>query len=434
MNRKQSGKIIALGLVCPVLLMFAVCFGFEDDLLEGLQNNAEFGYVEESLVTANTRFGFNLLNEIRKTEQNKNLFISPFNVSIALAMALNGAAGETEQAMTKALQLQGLDAESINADYAELRQTLQVPSPERTLTIANSLWIRQDVPFKQDFLQRNTQFFGAKISPLNFNDPIALHTINQWVNDNTNGKIPQVLQDIDPNAVAFLINTIYFKAAWWHKFDPGRTHDGNFHLITGVKKQVPMMITEAWRSSYPYYRGDAFQAINLPYNDGQMSMYIFLPDPESDLNTFLENLDVDRWENWMLQFRQQNVQLVLPKFRVTYRAELKNVLETFGMGIAFSNEADFSRMAPPHPMGLFIDEVIHSTVVDVHEGGTEAAAATAVGPMVGARRVEIVPFIVDRPFFFAIRDNKTKTVLFLGVLMEPLDWNTDHKNIKDNSW
>ena len=420
MNRKQIIKIIALGLMCPVLLMFAACFEFEDDLLEVLQNNPELDYVEDSLVTANTRFGFNLLNEIRKTERNENLFISPFSVSIALAMALNGAAGETEQAMTKALQLQWLDAESINADYAELRQALQVPSPERTLTIANSLWVRQDVPFKQDFLQRNTQFFGAEIATLDFNDPIALQIINQWVNDNTNGKIPQILQDIDPNAVAFLINTIYFKAAWMRRFDPWMTRDGNFHLITGVKKQVPMMRTQGWDSSYPYYRGDTFQAISLPYRDGQMSMYIFLPNPESDLNTFLESLDVERWENWMSQFRQQNVQLILPKFRVEYRAELKNALEAFGMGIAFSNEADFSRMAPPHPMGLFIDEVIHSTVVDVHEGGTEAAAATAIGPLVGAPLVEIVTFVVDRPFFFAIRDNKTKTVLFMGVLMEPL--------------
>ena len=179
------------------------------------------------------------------------------------------------------------------------------------------------------------------------------------------------------------------------------------------------MATEGWNSSYPYYRGDTFQAISLPYRDRQMSMYIFLPDPESGINTFLESLNAERWENWMSEFRQQRVLLVMPKFRLEYRARLNTPLKALGMGITFSDEANFSRMAPPPPMGLFIDEVIHSTVVDVHEGGTEAAAATAIGPMVGAARVEIVPFIADRPFFFAIRDNKTKTVLFMGVVMEP---------------
>ena len=389
------------------------------DLLAKNGGELEIDSVDNSVVTANTQFGFNLFDEIRKTEQDKNIFISPLSVSIALAMTLNGAAGETEQAMTQALQLHGLDSESINAGYAQLRQALQAPDPEGALIIANSLWAAQGVPFKQDFLQRNTQFFGAEISTLDFNDPSALQTINQWVNTQTNGKIPKILEEIKPQAVLFLINTIYFKAAWRHQFDPEMTWNGNFHLITGDKKRVPMMATSIWTSSYPYYRGDIFQAISLPYRDGQMSMYIFLPDSESDLNTFLESLNAERWEDWMSQFGRQRVQLVIPKFRFEYRVQLNNALKALSMGITLSDKANFSRMAPPTPMGLFIDEVIHSTVIEVHEGGTEAAAATAVGPMVGAAQVEFVRFIADRPFFFAIRDNKTKTVLFMGVVMEP---------------
>ena len=406
-------------LLCAVLLLSAGCTEFHLDVLAENASESEMDSVDGSIVTANTRFGFNLFNEIRKTEQDKNLFISPLSVSIALAMTLNGAVGETEQAMTKVLQLQDLGSESINAGYAELRHALEAPDPEGALIIANSLWANQGVLFKQDFLQRNTQFFGAEISTLDFKDPSTLQTINQWVNTNTNGKIPKILEEIKPETVLFLINTIYFKAAWKRKFDPEMTWNGNFHLITGDKKRVPMMATSGWNSSYPYYRGDIFQAISLPYRDGQMSMYIFLPDPETGLNTFLESLNAEHWEEWMSQFHQQNVSLVLPKFRFEYRVRLNNALKALGMGITFGAEADFSRMAPPPPMGLFIDEVIHSTVVDVHEGGTEAAAATAIGPMVGAARVEIVPFIADRPFFFAICDNKTKTMLFMGVVMEP---------------
>ena len=389
------------------------------DLLAKNGSKLEIDSVDNNVIRANTIFGFNLFSEIYKAEQDKNIVISPLSVSIALAMMLNGAVGETEQTMTKALQLHGLDSKSINAGYEQLRQSLQALDPEGALIIANSLWARQDVPFKPDFLQQNTQFFGAEISMLDFNVPSALETINQWVNTNTNGKIPKILDIIKPESVLLLINTIYFKAAWKDKFDPWRTRNGIFHLTTGEKKRVSMMATEAWRSSYPYYRGDSFQAINLPYRDRRMSMYIFLPDRESNLNIFLESLNAERWEGWMSQFSRQNVQLVLPKFRLEYKVQLNNVLKAVGMGITFSDKADFSRIAPPPPEGLFINEVIHSTVVDVHEGGTEAAAATAVGPMVGAAEIEYVTFIADRPFFFAIRDNKTKTVLFMGVVMEP---------------
>ena len=419
MQIKQATVQTFFRLLCSVLLLSAGYAEFHLDTLAKGGDELEIDSIDNGVVTANTKFGFNLFNEIRKTEQDKNLFISPLSVSINLAMLLNGAVGETEQAMTKALQLQRMDSESINVGYAQLRQALEAPDPEGALIISNSLWANQDVSFKQGFLQRNTQFFGAEISTLDFNDPSALQTINQWVNTNTNGKIPKILEKIEPDIVLFLINTIYFKAAWKRKFDPSMTRNGNFHLITGDKKQVRMMTTSGWNSPYPYYRGDTFQAISLPYRDGQMSMYIFLPDPEFGLNTFLEGLNAERWENWMSQFRQQRVRLAIPKFRLEYKGRFNNALKALSMGITLSDEANFSRMAPPPPEGLFINKVIHSTVIDVHEGGTEAAAATVGGLIIGAPRVEIVNFIADRPFFFAIRDNNTKTVLFMGVVMEP---------------
>ena len=405
-------------LLCSVLLLSAGHPEFHFDLF-AKDGELKIDSVDNCVIRANTQFGFTLFNEIRKTEGDKNLFISPPSVSIALVMMLNGAVSKTEHAMTQALQLQGMDSESINTGYAQLRQALQAPDPDGALIIANSLWARQEVPFKADFLQRNARFFDAEISNLDFNSPSALQTINQWVSTHTNGKIPKILDEIKPRTVLFLINTIYFKAAWQHQFDPERTFDGNFHLTTGDKKRVSMMATEGWNSYYPYYREDTFQAISLPYRDRQMSMYIFLPDPESDLNTFLENVNTERWESWMSQFRKQRVLLVLPKFRFEYRTRLNDALKALGMGIMFNDEADFSRIAPSHPMGLFIDEVIHSTVIDVHEGGTEAAAATAGGLIIGAPQVEYVKFIADRPFFYAIRDNKTKTVLFMGIVMEP---------------
>ena len=374
----------------------------------------EIGSIDGRVVTANTKFGFHLFNEIRKTEQDKNIFISPLSVSLALAMTLNGAAGETEQAMTNTLQLQGLDAEAINGGYAGLRQTLLTADPKVTLTIANSLWARQGIPFHQSFLQRNAHFFEAEISMLDFNDPSASKTINQWVDTNTNGKIQKIVGDtIDPDTVLFLINAIYFKGAWQREFDPSKTQEDPFHLANGDVKQVQMMRQQRW---YPYYRGENFQAINLAYGDGKMGMYIFLPDSESNLNSFLRDLNAERWENWMSQFHGQDVSLVMPKFKLEYETHLGGPLASLGMDIAFTTDANFSRMAPAP---LFIKDVLHKTFVEVNEEGTEAAAVTSVEVGITSVPPPPIPFVVDRPFFLAIRDNQTKTVLFMGVVVDP---------------
>ena len=318
MSKKQTSGKSFLCLMCLVPLIFAGCSNLGAIFDDAGQDEPETVSIDTNVVTANTQFGFDLFNEIRKIEQDKNIFISPLSISIALAMTLNGASGETEQAMTNTLQLQGLGSEPINTGYAGLRQALQVADPKVTLAIANSLWARQGVPFKQDFLQRNTQFFGAQISTLDFTDPNTLPTINQWVNTNTNGKIQKILDEINSDAVLFLINAIYFKGTWQTEFDPLRTRDGTFHLATGGEKQIPMMTRTG---DYPYYENyeEKFQAISLPYGDGRMSMYIFLPNREADLNTFLDGLDTENWENWVSQFNEQEVFLSIPKFKLEYK-------------------------------------------------------------------------------------------------------------------
>ncbi|MDE0685213.1 MAG: serpin family protein [Candidatus Poribacteria bacterium] len=418
MNKKQTSKKSFLCLMCLVSLIFAGCNNLGAIFRDQVRVDPETIPIDTNVVTANTQFGFDLFNEIHKIEQDKNIFISPLSISIALAMTLNGASGETEQAMANTLQLQGLGSEAINPGYAGLRQALQVADPKVILTIANSLWARQNVPFKQDFLQRNTQFFGAEVSTLDFTDPNTLPTINQWVNTNTNGKITKILDEINPNMVLFLINAIHFKGTWQTEFDPSHTRDGIFHLATGAEKQIPMMTRTG---EYPYYENyeEKFQAISLPYGDGRMSMYIFLPYRESDLNTFLDGLNTENWENWISQFHEQEVFLSMPKFKLEYEKMLNNPLQSLGMGIAFaSGLADFSRMADLEVLGqnLYIGEVLHKAVVEVNEEGTEAAAVTSVG----IRATSAPPaFIANRPFFFAIRDNETKTVLFMGSVVDP---------------
>ena len=419
MKKKQTTIGTLLCLIGMVSLLIGTgCNNLAALLPDDMPNEPDTIAIDTDVVTANTRFGFDLFNEIRQAEEDKNIFISPLSISIALAMTLNGAAGETEQAMTNTLQLQGLDSESINVGYAALRGALQTSDPKVVLTIANSLWARQDVPFNQDFLQRNNEYFGAEISTLDFMDPNTLTTINQWVHTNTNGKIPKILDEINSDLVLFLINAIYFKGTWQTEFDPAHTRDGTFHLATGDEKQVPMMTrTGDYLSSDNY--DEMFQAISIPYGDGRMSMYVFLPYRESDLNTFLDGLNTENWEDWISQFREQEIFLSMPKFKLEYEKTLNNPLQALGMEIAFApGRADFSRMADLEALGknLYIGEVLHKAVVEVNEEGTEAAAVTSVG----IRATSLPPqFIADRPFFFAIRDNETKTVLFMGTVVDP---------------
>ena len=418
-NKHIVGKSVP-SLMILVFLLFAGCLDSVVDTLNQAKEDAEVSTINSNVPLGNTEFGFNLFRTMWESEQNQNIFISPFSVSTALTMTLNGAAGETEEAMIDTLQLQGITTDSINTSYYQLLQTLQTSDPKVTLTIANSLWAREGVPFKQDFQQRNSQYFNAEITSLDFADPNSLTTINQWVNTNTNGKIKKILDEIESNAVLFLINAIYFKGEWKTEFDPSATSDRDFHLVTGSTKQVPMM---ARKGNYAYYENhhDNFQAISLPYGDGQMGMYIFLPSSKSNLNTFLDSLNTENWENWISQLREQEVMVYIPKFKMEYGTkELNDALTSLGMGIAFDDDnADFSRMASLDDIGgnLYIEKVAHKTFIEVNEEGSEAAAATSVG--IGIRSILRTVFNADRPFFFAIRDNETKTILFMGTVVDP---------------
>ena len=381
--------------------------------------------VDPNLVRANTRFGFKLLNELRKTDtwQDKNTLISPFSISIALAMARNGAAGETERAMRDALQLQALDPQLLNANYVFLQRALQAPDSEVRLSIANSLWGAEGIEFDPGFLNRNRQFLDTEISTLDFTDPNNVSTINESVAANTNGGIPNILDAIDSATVLCLISGIYFKGSWQEEFDALQTQDKPFYLADGSEKQIPMMHRTDW---YPYYAGEHFQAVSLPFGNGQMGMYIFLPSRNTELNTFLEDLSVESWEMWMSSFSSQEVSLVMPKFKLVYSASLRDALSLLGMGIMFDRDrADLSR-TQVSPLRLYLSYVSHTAIVEVNEEGTEAATGTFVFEDVialaedAAEFIPPIPFIVDRSFFFAIRDNQTGTVLFMGVVVDPI--------------
>lgn len=403
-------KNYQIGIMGIVLLCLSGCFDIDAtrniirDALEATDDTDI-----SSVASANTRFGFKLLHDLQERDPGGNIFISPLSISIALTMTYNGAVGETERAMAEVLEIEALDLSTINRSNRALRNSLENPDPKVEISIANSIWYRQGIVFNPDFLERNRLFFGAEVAALDFSAPQATGIINEWVDTNTNGKIKKIVDRINPQTLLFLINAIYFKGNWQDEFDPSRTRQGIFHLMDGSEKQVQVMRREG---EYPYLRGENFEATSLPYGNGRMSMYIFLPDRNSNLNKFMRNLNEANWEDWLSQFQDRRQEMVLPRFKLEYEANLNDTLEALGMGIAFGGGADFSGMGP----NLFISEVRHKTFVEVNEEGTEAAAVTAV---VGVKSLPPA-FRVDRPFFFTIYDAETETILFMGTVTEPM--------------
>lgn len=368
------------------------------------------------LVNANNKFGFKLFSQIVKKDSSaENIFVSPSSIAIALAMAYNGASGSTQQAMAKTLELQGMSLQEVNSAYAALKQLLENPDEKVQLTIANSLWVDKDVSLQPSFLQKNQDFYNAKVTNLDFKDATAPNNINNWVKENTRGKINKIVETIKPDEVLFLINAIYFKGKWSNEFDKSQTAQHPFYLISGGQKQHPMM---SQKGDYRYYENEQFQAVSLPYGaDGKISFYIFLPKQNSSLKALYKNLSFDNWQKWMAQFDKREGFIRLPRFKTDYDVTLNDALKALGMEEAFSNQANFSGIGK----NLTISQVKHKTFVEVNEEGTEAAAATSVGIQMTSLRQKPEPFrmIVDRPFFYAIRDNQTGSVLFMGSIVEP---------------
>ncbi len=373
--------------------------------------------LDTKLISANTKFGFNLFSQLLLGNNHKNIFVSPSSIALALAMTYNGSSGSTQEEMAKALELQGINLKQINSSYAELKASLENSDSKVTLSIANSLWADKNAKLKPDFIQKNQNFYQAQVTNLNFADAAAPSIINKWVRENTQGKIEKIVDKIDPNQVLFLINAIYFKGSWTKEFEQDKTATFPFYLLSGEEKKHPMM---SQSGEYRYYETEKFQAVSLPYGEnGRISFYIFLPKQNSNLKSFHQNLNAVNWEKWMSQFSEREGFVRLPRFKMDYEATLNNALSALGMEEAFSNKANFSEMGT----NLKISEVKHKTFVEVNEEGTEAAATTSVGiALASAIFPTQEPFrmIVDRPFFCAIRDNQTQSILFMGSIVEPI--------------
>jgi serine protease inhibitor len=401
------------------LLLVSMLFSCNKDIDNPGNKIIKLDAKSEQLIESDNVFGLDMFKEVyNDSETPQNFMISPLSISLALAMAYNGAAGETKAEMQDAMRLNGLTPDEINKTYQELIAALVKADDKVTMEIANSIWYRNDYPVLQSFLDINSTYYDAEVNATNFNDPATVGLINNWVSDKTHEKIPEIIQEIPIDAVMYLINAIYFYGTWTKEFNPESTQPLGFYSENGNMIQADMM---GRKDSLDYLSNETFSAIKLPYGRGNFNMVVMLPNEEKTVTDIVNQLNSANWGKWLNAFKLTNsVDIRLPKFKIKYDITLNTILQSMGMKQAFTSIADFSSINPAKD--LYISYVKHKTFIDVDEKGTEAAAVTIIGfeaTAVPSEEPQWIRFFCTHPFLFAITEKDTGAILFIGKVGNP---------------
>ena len=371
-----------------------------------------------ALVQGNNDFALTLYHQI--AAKDGNLFFSPYSISNALAMTYAGARGNTAAEMKTTLRF-NLAADRLPPAFCKLIAQLDddgKPHPFQ-LTVANRLWGQKDYGFLSEFTKIGKEYYRAGLEEVDFarSAEVARKTINAWVEKKTRDKIKDLIPPdaLDDTTRLVLTNAIYFKGAWLHQFDPRATKSAPFHLTNGETIDTPTMrITR----TLPFASHDSFLMLQLPYEGQGQSMIVLLPKKKDGLGELEKQLNATTLSKWLQKLSTQEVDVKLPKFKVTAEVTLNDILKQMGMKDAFTpGKADFSGMTTRE--SLYISAVLHKAFVDVNEAGTEAAAATAVIIKTVLEPPPPTPFHADHPFVYLIRDNATGSILFAGRLADP---------------
>jgi serine protease inhibitor len=400
-----------------LLLMGSGCGERDPDVAE-LPDLRSLSPAERQVVGSSNAFAFDLLARVTQADAGQNVFVSPFSVSSALAMTANGAAGETKDAIMEALRLDGLSDDEMNVAYRDLVKFLFNLDRKVVLEVANSNWYRQEYSIKPAFRQVLADYYDAEIRAADFSDPATVGRINDWIEEKTHDKIRDMLDAIPANAVMYLINAIYFKADWTYRFDEKQTRPALFYVEGGVPVNADLMHSKGVKTQH--YWSDRVRLVDLPYGNGQFRMTVLLPEGGATLQQLIDELDSERFEQFLSQADSLTAEVYLPKFRLEYKTELRDVLSDMGMGIAFTADADLSDLFV-EALDLYISRVLHQSFVEVNEKGSEAAAATIVEIRETSTGGGSPPVIrIDRPFVFLIREQHSNTILFAGKMLNPV--------------
>ena len=372
------------------------------------------------LIEADNAFGLEIFQKIREESDKENIMISPLSISVALAMAYNGADGATKTEMENALKLNGLTPEQINSSYKMLIAALQSLDEDVVFELANAIFYAEGFEVKSPFIKTNQDYYDAKVESIDFSSPSSVKHINDWVAEKTHDKIDKIVESLSPDDRMVLLNAIYFNGIWSVKFDEDGTKMHNFNRMDGVNIEVPMMNKE---DKLDYTTNSLFSAIKLPYGTGQYNMVVLLPGSDKNSADIIDELSADNWNEWMESFEtEEHVVVTMPRFKFAFELQLNNVLKKMGMQKAFvSSQSDFTKITDDKK--LYISSVVHKSFIDVNENGTEAAAVTSVtfsttsiGP---GDQIPKIYFTVNKPFVFAITEKDTGAILFVGEVQNP---------------
>ncbi len=372
-------------------------------------------------VKGSNAFAIDLYRQLHT--QSGNLFFSPESISTAFAMAYAGARGQTAAEMQNTLHFT-LPPDKLHPAMGALLAQMNALHKGYELRVADALWAQQDANFLATYLKLVQSDYGAGFHRVNFkaSPEVVRATINQWVEQQTNDKIKDLLAPGVLTAATRLVltNAIYFKGDWQDQFQKADTRQEEFHLSSSQFVMASLMHRTG---SYSYYDGGTFQALSLPYATGELSMVVLLPKDIGGLPALEQSFTAQNAGDWLQKLAPADkVILTFPRFTMTQQFELSSALSALGMSQAFGNGADFSGMTGKRD--FTISAAIHKAYIDVNEQGTEAAAATAVTMRALAARVPFaapppIVFRADHPFLFLIHDTQTGAILFMGRITDP---------------
>ena len=368
----------------------------------------ELTEAEKARIESGNVFAFKLLQKVYQAK-GQSVVLSPLSVQYALGMVNNGASGETEQQVSTVLGQEGKDG--LNAFCRHLLSDLPRVDPSVTLDIANGIILNNEFTMKPAFRQAVEAHYDALVEEMSFaNSQAVVGRVNGWCSEKTRGKIPQIISEVDPDAILFALNAIYFKGSWMDAFNKNFTRKEDFRKESGETVQVDMMHKQA---DFNYGENDIFQRLALPYGNGKYAMEVFLP--KGNMADFLEYLTKTPWKE-LKGGGYPEVIVSFPRFKTETFQNMNKILSDLGMPRAFTNGAEFFDLVEEE--GAKISRVLHKALIEVEETGTEAAAVTAV-EMSKLTSVAEPPrpkvFRADHPFVYVITERSSGAILFTGV-------------------
>ena len=371
--------------------------------------------LKSAIIEQSNSFSLDIFKKIINNEDaEENVFISPLSMYYALGMAGTGAANETKQEFVNLLGWQNQTEEEILVSMKELYNDLMPNQTGITFEIANSLWQRQGAPIKSAYKKQTQEYFDAEVRELDFASPEAVEVINSWIEVKTNDKIQDMLDQISPDVIMYLINAVYFKANWKYQFKEEDSLESPFTKSNGTSNNVTFM---RQKTVLPYLSNNLFSSVKLPYTDTNYYMAILLPNQNLSVDELTSAITIDKWNSWKQEYTTQEVTVSLPKFKFSFGTRnINEELQSLGLLKAYSpNEADFSNITD---VQIFISRVLHKAFIEVNEKGSEAAAAT----IIEFENTSVSPsysLFANRPFIFAICHEATNSIMFIGKVAYP---------------